>query len=108
MDGRRVRGFTFDLLLGGFNINAAKGELLRRVDFNNSPSTLKRDMLIVRPSFGKGEKFQWGFTYMTSKDAFDASKPVAVRPQQNAVFGTDLLLRSMTGGSNSQHKRPSV
>ncbi|MEI7906347.1 MAG: hypothetical protein WCI84_03215 [Bacteroidota bacterium] len=92
MDGRRVRGVTFDLLLGAFNINAAKGELLRRVEYNNSPATLKRDMLIVRPSFGKGEKFQWGFTYMKANDAFNAAHLAAVRPQESVVFGSDILV----------------
>ncbi|NUN69423.1 MAG: hypothetical protein HUU02_06895 [Bacteroidetes bacterium] len=91
MDGRRVRGYTFDLLLGAFNINAAKGELLRRVETNGAASTLKRDMTIIRPSFGKGEKFQWGFSYLKAKDAFDASQPLTVKPQENAVFGTDLM-----------------
>lgn len=92
MDGRRVRGFTFDLLLGAFNLNVANGELLRRVETNGTASTLKRDMTIIRPNFGKGEKFQWGFTYMKSKDAFDPSQPIVVRPQENAVFGTDMLI----------------
>ncbi|MFA6456470.1 MAG: hypothetical protein WCW40_06565 [Bacteroidota bacterium] len=92
MDGRRVRGYTFDLLLGAFNVNVANGELLRRVEFNGSPTTLKRNMTIVRPSFGKGEKFQWGFTYMKAKDGYDPLQPVVVRPQENVVFGTDLLI----------------
>ncbi|MCK9408252.1 MAG: hypothetical protein WCX28_04085 [Bacteriovoracaceae bacterium] len=91
MDGRRVRGYTFDLLLGAFNVNVAQGELLRRVEFNSIPSTLKRDMTIIRPSFGKGEKFQWGFTYMKAKDAF-VTEQHSVRPQENVVFGSDVLL----------------
>ncbi len=92
MDGRRVRGFTFDLLFGGFNLNVADGELIRRVELNAVPQTLQRNMTIVRPSFGKGEKFQWGFTYMKAKDKFDAAKPIVVRPQENVVFGSDLLI----------------
>jgi hypothetical protein len=92
MDGRRVRGFTADLLLGAFNINAASGELLRRVEINSAPNTLKRDMTVVRPSFGKGENFQWGFTYLKAKDKFDATQPITVRPQENVVFGSDLLI----------------
>lgn len=91
MDGRRVRGYTFDLLLGAFNINAATGELLRGVELNGTPVTLKRDMTVIRPSFGKGEKFQWGFSYLKAKDAYDASKPLTVKPQENVVFGTDLM-----------------
>ncbi len=92
MDGRRVRGYSFDVLLGGFNLNVANGEILRRVEQNAVPTTLKRDMTIVRPSFGKGEKFQWGFTYMKSIDGFDAQQSSAVRPQENVVFGSDMLI----------------
>jgi hypothetical protein len=92
MDGRRVRGFTFDLLLGGFNLNVANGELLRRTEFNGLPTTFKRDMLIVRPSFGKGEKFQWGLTYMTAADKFASEQITSIKPQENVIFGTDLLV----------------
>lgn len=92
MDGRRIRGFTADLLLGTFNINAASGEVLRRVENNGVPSTLKRNLTVVRPSFGKGENFQWGFTYSKAKDEFDASQPDVVRPQENVVFGSDMLV----------------
>ncbi len=92
MDGRRVRGFTFDLLLGGFNLNVANGELLRRTEFNGLPTTFKRDMLIVRPSFGKGEKFQWGLTYMKAADKFASGQITSIKPQENVIFGTDLLV----------------
>ncbi|MEW5797896.1 MAG: hypothetical protein AB1728_02710 [Bacteroidota bacterium] len=92
MDGRRVRGFTADLLLGAFNINAASGEVLRRVESNSVPTTLKRNLTVVRPSFGRGENFQWGFTYLKAKDEFDASQPIVVRPQENVVFGSDMLV----------------
>ena len=92
MDGRRIRGYTFDLLLGAFNINAASGEIIRRVEVNAVPQALKRNMTVVRPSFGKGENFQWGFTYLKSKDEFDPLQPIVVRPQENVVFGTDMLI----------------
>lgn len=92
MDGRRVRGLTFDLLLGAFNINAAKGELLRRVEVNQTATTLKRDMTIIRPSFGKGDNFQWGFTYMKAKDLYDPTQALSVRPQENVIFGTDMVI----------------
>ena len=91
MDGRRVRGFTGDLLLGFFNVNAARGELLRRVDINGIPAAWKRDMTILRPSFGKGESFQWGFSFLKSKDQYDLLPSLPVKPQENAVFGTDLM-----------------
>lgn len=92
MDGRRIRGYTADLLLGAFNLNVAGGEVLRRVESNGAVQTLKREMTVVRPSFGAGERFQWGFTYLKSKDAFDANQPLTVRPQENVVFGTDLMV----------------
>ncbi|MFA6542442.1 MAG: hypothetical protein WCT99_12660 [Bacteroidota bacterium] len=92
MDGRRVRGYTFDLLLGAFNLNTASGEVARRVDINSVPQTLKRTMTVIRPSFGKGENFQWGFTYLKSKDEFDANQPIVVRPQENAVLGSDFII----------------
>ncbi len=92
MDGRRLRGFTFDLLLNAVNINIANGELTRGVKINSTPQTLQRKMTVIRPSFGKGDRFQWGFTYMKAKDNFDTTKPVIVRPQENAVFGTDLFV----------------
>ena len=92
MDGRRIRGFTGDLLLGAFNVDVATGEILRRVENNSVPQTLKRNMTIIRPSFGKGENFQWGFTYMKAKDEFDPAQPIVVRPQENAVFGSDMII----------------
>ncbi len=92
MDGRRLRGFTFDLLLGGFNVNIANGELTRSVVINSSQQTLQRKMTVVRPSFGKGEQFQWGFTYLKAKDSFDSTKLMPVNPQENVVFGTDLYV----------------
>ena len=92
MDGRRLRGFTFDLLLGGFNLNVASGELIRKVQFNDTISTYKRKMLIVRPNFGTGEKFKWGFTFMKAKDDYNPTVVSRIRPQENAVFGTDLFV----------------
>ncbi|MBI2429401.1 MAG: hypothetical protein HYV29_11520 [Ignavibacteriales bacterium] len=92
MDGRRVRGITADLLLGYFNINAASGELLRRTEFNSAPTILKRNLTVVRPSFGRGENFQWGFTYSKAKDEFDPSQPITIKPQENVVFGSDMLV----------------
>lgn len=89
MDGRRVRGFTGDILLGYFNLNATKGEIVRAVQ-DSIPRTLRRTITTVRPSFGKGENFQWGFTYLKSKDEFDALTAHIVKPQENLVVGTDI------------------
>jgi len=52
--------------------------------------TFSRKILAVRPSFGSGENFQLGFSYLHSKD--DAgSIEFGARPQENLVLGTDLM-----------------
>lgn len=50
-----------------------------------------RSVLAVRPSFGSGENFQWGLSYLHSKDDF---KDIAFGgiPQENIVAGTDLTI----------------
>jgi len=54
--------------------------------------TYERDLFAVRPSFGSGEEFQLGFTWLSSSD--DAgSIQYGVRPQENVVVGTDLLAK---------------
>ena len=105
LDGRRIRGLTADLLLGPFNINYANGEIIRRVEADTLvqtrdttttktyiPPTLRRNLTILRPSFGKGENFQLGFTYLKAKDEFDTSTDKATKPQENMVVGTDAVL----------------
>jgi hypothetical protein len=95
MDGRRIRGVSADLLLGAFNVDYASGQVIRRVDTNSSAGvtapTLERSLTAVRPSFGKGENFQLGFSYLHSKDAFSNSDTV-VKPQENVVVGSDMLI----------------
>ena len=92
MDGRRIRGVTGEVLLGAFNLNAATGQVLRRVEVNSAPQTLERNMTVIRPSFGKGENFQWGFTYLKAKDKFDPNQQITVRPQENVVMGSDMFI----------------
>jgi len=95
MDGRRIRGLTGDLLLGPFNMNYASGEVIRRVDTDSSAGvfspTLKRNLTAVRPSFGKGENFQLGFTYLNAKDQF-TKRDTIVKPQENTVVGSDAVI----------------
>jgi hypothetical protein len=56
-----------------------------------SPGTFTRKFFAVRPSFGSGENFQLGFTYMHSADDTNSVK-YAIQPQENLVLGTDLTL----------------
>lgn len=53
--------------------------------------TYKRDIVLIRPSFGKGEKFQFGLTYLHSKDN-TSSINFSSKPQENLVVGTDLYV----------------
>ncbi len=50
-----------------------------------------RSVLAVRPSFGSGENFQWGLSYLHSKDDFEDIAFGGI-PQENVVAGTDLTI----------------
>lgn len=121
VSGKRVRGITGNLALGFFNVDVSYGETLRDLEgivlgdttFADSsaldarpensaqisgfryalfqPGTFNRDFLAVRPSFGSGENFQWGFTYMTSKDKVGSIK-YGIKPQENLVVGSDMVI----------------
>ncbi len=56
-----------------------------------TPGTFGRTILAVRPSFGSGEHFQLGFTYMHAIDD-TTSIQLGVSPKENLVLGSDLLL----------------
>ncbi|MCE1190358.1 MAG: hypothetical protein LWX56_14615 [Ignavibacteria bacterium] len=53
--------------------------------------TYNRKVLVIHPSFGAGENFQWGLTYLHSIDDKN-SVQFSSRPQENVVVGTDLLV----------------
>ncbi|MCX6137768.1 MAG: hypothetical protein NTV54_09770 [Ignavibacteriales bacterium] len=91
MDGRRVRGVNAELLLGAFNLNYVTGEIIRRTGTDTSVQSYRRSLTAIRPSFGKGENFQFGLTYLRSKDDFTRGKDSVLKPQENVVFGSDLL-----------------
>jgi hypothetical protein len=119
LDGKRVRGVSGGLYLGFFNLESSYGQLTRSNEgsiiekFTNSDTLgtniisidpvkhgadlasvnfgkYQRDLLVVRPSFGSGEEFQLGFTYLHSKDD-QKSIEFGKSPQENLLFGTDLL-----------------
>ena len=121
VSGKRVRGITGNLALGFFNVDVSYGETLRDIEgivlgdttFADSsgldarpentaqisgfryalfqPGTFNRDFIAVRPSFGSGENFQWGFTYMKSKDKVGSIK-YGIKPQENLVVGSDMVI----------------
>lgn len=54
--------------------------------------TFGRDLFAIRPSFGSGETFQLGFTWMKSKDDM-SSIQYGFKPEENLVVGADLVSR---------------
>lgn len=51
----------------------------------------KRNLLAIRPSFGSGQNFQWGFTYLHSIDKFEETE-FGGTPKENVVAGTDMTI----------------
>jgi hypothetical protein len=121
VSGKRVRGVSASLLLKFLNVDFAYGETMRSIDglalrdtaFADTnavkarpantlqksgllysifqPGTFSRSFMAIRPSFGSGENFQLGFTYMNSKDKVESIK-YGLTPQENLVAGTDILI----------------
>ncbi|HEY6952125.1 MAG TPA: hypothetical protein VI758_06935, partial [Bacteroidota bacterium] len=97
---RKVEG-TYDSTYTYPSISAASGRPLQTVRVGNDSTTFDfftpgtgtftRNLVAVRPSFGSGEHFQLGFTYMHSADDTNSVR-YAVQPQENIVVGTDLTL----------------
>jgi hypothetical protein len=54
--------------------------------------TFSRDLFAIRPSFGSGEYWQFGLTWLKSKDETGSIK-YGTRPQENFVLGTDFVAR---------------
>ncbi len=121
VSGKRVRGISGNLRLGFFNLDVSFGETNRSVEGTRlydttyadssaaasrpknsallsglrytifQPGTFQRDFFAIRPSFGSGENFQLGFTYLKAKDQTGSIK-YGTFPEENLVVGTDLLL----------------
>jgi len=118
LNGKRVRGFTGEVKLGFFNIQTSLGEINRNVEgtfiqykdtlgsniISVNPAThggnkyaevetgtFKRSILAIRPSFGSGENFQFGLTFLHAKDD-PGSIEYGISPQENLVLGTDFML----------------
>ena len=120
VSGKRVRGLSANLMLGFFNVDFTMGETnllaegtalfdttyadssaassrpsnaalvsgLRYTIFD--AGTFQRDFFAIRPSFGSGQNFQLGFTYMKAKDKVGSVK-YGTFPQENLVVGSDLM-----------------
>jgi hypothetical protein len=69
--------------------NSLQTTLGNYVVFNSG--TFSRNFLAIRPSFGSGENFQLGFTYMKAKDDVGSIR-YGIRPQENFVGGADMMI----------------
>ncbi len=121
VSGKRVRGVSANLFLKFFNIDFAYGQTMRSIEgvalrdttFKDSTDlharpvnslqksgltyslfqagTYTRNFFAIRPSFGSGENFQFGLTYMNSKDDVSSIR-YGLTPQQNLVAGADMVI----------------
>ena len=97
IDGIVLGDTTFKDAQGRPDTNAAKARPVNTLLKSGttyslfSPGTFSRDFFAVRPSFGSGENFQLGFTYLHAKDQV-GSITYGLAPQENLVAGTDLLI----------------
>jgi hypothetical protein len=121
VSGKRVRGITGSFKYSFLNLDVTYGQTERAIEgtilgdttyadssqasarpkesklisgfsyWLFSPGTHSRTLFAVRPSFGSGENFQFGITYMKSKDNI-SSISNGTYPKENLAVGTDLLL----------------
>jgi len=114
MNGMRVRGVSGELSVGFFNLEAAYGQTIRRVDgqyldtvstppvtsyikldsltyVNVNYGTYSRNLFAIRPSFDFGSHAQLGLTYLKSSDAA-GSIGLGKDPSQNLVLGSDFSM----------------
>lgn len=120
LNGKRMRGISGEINLGFFNLQTSYGETLRDIEGSlvetfardeapletdvveidsakyGNPygrvnfGTFGRDMFVIRPSFNAGESFEWGFSYLHSKDKVNSIE-FGGKPQENVLAGTDLF-----------------
>jgi hypothetical protein len=117
LNGKRVRGFSGEINLGFFNIQTSFGEISKNIEgtfiqykdtlganivavdsikhngykyAEVETGTFQRSLLAIRPSFGRGENFQFGLTFLHGKDE-TGSIEFGTAPQENLVVGTDLM-----------------
>ncbi len=72
------------------NVDSTKYDGFPKIEISDM-GTYARNIFAIRPSIGKGENFQLGFTYLHSADD-PKSINLGARPQENLVLGTDLLI----------------
>ena len=56
-----------------------------------SYGTFDRNLIVVRPSFGKRDESHLGFTYLKSKDDINSTQ-FGNKPEENLVLGSDMVV----------------
>jgi hypothetical protein len=94
VEGTELKRFLVDSLLREQTNDprAAYGQIDSRLWGKYSYGTYERTLFAVRPSFGSGETWQLGFTWLNGKDDMGSIR-YGVRPQENVVLGTDFFTR---------------
>lgn len=111
----RLGKFNIDMTLGR-TIRAIEGSLVKTIPVTNLEEeqrndpfaafaridsqtwgkydygTYARDLFAIRPSFGSGETYQIGFTWLKAKDKIGSIR-FGNKPQENLVIGTDMVSR---------------
>jgi hypothetical protein len=94
IDGTLLQRFPTDSLLveQARNPGAAFAQLDSATWGRLSYGTYERTLFAVRPSFGSGEIWQLGFTWLSARDDLGSIR-YGIRPQENIVLGTDFAAR---------------
>jgi hypothetical protein len=117
--GRRVRGGQAELRGGPVRLSAVAGQSRRAVPALLDPldpasvartGTYGQDLFAVRPSIGRGDRFQLGLTALRVRDdvasipalrtitaAGGVTRSANLQPKDNLVAGLDLTLRMAQG-----------
>ncbi len=126
LSGQRVRGLTAEARSRFGNLTVVAGQSRRAVEGRLNPldpaqiqqmGTHQRDLFAVRPSFGSGETFQAGFTFLRVRDDVNSlsalrtepgdatlgSRSVNPHPKDNLVAGADLSARFFDGRLHLQY-----
>ncbi len=94
IEGALLESFPTDSLAAeqARDRNAAYGRINDSTWGRFAYGTYERTLFAVRPSFGSGETWQLGFTWLNSRDDKNSIR-YGIRPQENVVLGTDFVAR---------------
>jgi hypothetical protein len=88
--GRRVRGLSVNLRSKWSSLGFVFGQTNRKIEGSEDEyGTYRRDLLGIRTSFGKHERFLFGLSLLKSKDAVNSIE-YGIKPKDNIVIGSDI------------------